>query len=207
MEALELGLRDRKRLQTRTRMEHAAVDLALRDGLQHATVDAICEAADVSPRTFFNYFESKEDAILGFSDMHLPDTEAIAQSLARGETALLNAIIGMIVEMATPALENRSLHEPRTELLRRNPDLFTKQIARLTRISDDVVIAVQTLMSHDPRFLAGAASPLAELILALCTSAVRASAKEWIAAGSDAPIDDIRIRAIALAREAVEKLT
>jgi hypothetical protein len=63
-------------------------------------------------------------------------------------------------------------------------------------------------MSYDPRFSdsAGAASLLAEPILSLCTASVRISAKEWIAAGSDAPIDEITIRAVALARQVVEKL-
>ena len=60
-----MGLRERKRAQTRHRLEEAAIGLALRDGLDKVTIDAISERADVSPRTFFNYFDSKEDAILG----------------------------------------------------------------------------------------------------------------------------------------------
>ena len=60
-----LGLRERKRAQTRRRLEEAAIDLALRDGLDQVTIEAITERADVSRRTFFNYFDSKDDAILG----------------------------------------------------------------------------------------------------------------------------------------------
>ena len=62
-----IGLRERKRAQTRRRLEEAAIGLALRDGLDKVTIDAISERADVSPRTFFNYFDSKDDAILGVS--------------------------------------------------------------------------------------------------------------------------------------------
>ena len=65
MTTAPMGLRERKRAQTRHRLEEAAVGLALRDGLDKVTIDAISERADVSPRTFFNYFDSKEDAILG----------------------------------------------------------------------------------------------------------------------------------------------
>jgi AcrR family transcriptional regulator len=203
-----LGLRDRKRVATRARMEQAAVELVLRDGFQHATIEAICDAADVSTRTFFNYFDSKEDAVLGLAELQISDSGVMAKTMRGEEVDVVEALVELIVEMTTPALENRALHKPRTEILQRNPELFTKQIARLTRITDELMAAVHTLIAHDPRFttLATAASPMAELILAMCSAAVRTSAKEWIAAGSDAPIDQIRIRAIALAREVVEKL-
>jgi len=59
------GLRERKRADTRRRIEKAAVDIVDDLGLDALTIDAISERADVSPRTFFNYFDSKEDAVLG----------------------------------------------------------------------------------------------------------------------------------------------
>lgn len=46
----------------------AAVELTLEKGLEHATIEAIADEANVSPRTFFNYFNSKEDAILGMQE-------------------------------------------------------------------------------------------------------------------------------------------
>ena len=51
--------------ETRARLEEAAVTLVLRDGLEQTTIGTISELADVSPRTFFNYFDSKDSAILG----------------------------------------------------------------------------------------------------------------------------------------------
>ena len=53
------GLRQRKMLLTRRRMEQAAVDLAYEEGIASVTVDRICEIAMVSRSTFFNYFPSK----------------------------------------------------------------------------------------------------------------------------------------------------
>lgn len=203
-----LGLRDRKRIQTRARLEDAAVRLVLEVGLQHATVELICQAADVSPRTFFNYFDSKEDAILGLSDLELTDDVVLVHAEASANGDIVDALTGLILELAGPNFENTSLHPSRIEILRRYPALFGRQVARLTEITDDLHDAVLTLMERDPRFsnLAGAASPLAESILALCASTVRTAAKEWIAAGGDAPIDEMKIRAVALAREVVERL-
>jgi len=58
-------LRERKRLATRRRIEDAATALVEKHGFDHVTVEDICRDADISRRTFFNYMESKDEAILG----------------------------------------------------------------------------------------------------------------------------------------------
>ncbi|MFI5956050.1 TetR/AcrR family transcriptional regulator [Cryptosporangium sp. NPDC051539] len=58
------GLRERKKAAARSALHEAAVRLALEHGLDHVTTEAIADAADLSRRTFSNYFASKEDAIL-----------------------------------------------------------------------------------------------------------------------------------------------
>ena len=61
----DVGLRDRKKLATRARIHREAVGLALAHGVERVTVEGIATAAEVSPRTFFNYFPTKEDAFVG----------------------------------------------------------------------------------------------------------------------------------------------
>ena len=58
------GMRERKKLATREALSAAALRLALEHGPQNVRVDDIAEAAGVSPRTYNNYFSSREQAIV-----------------------------------------------------------------------------------------------------------------------------------------------
>lgn len=59
-----IGLRERKRRETRQRITDAGICLFLERGYDATTLDAIAAAAGISRRTFFYYFKSKDDILL-----------------------------------------------------------------------------------------------------------------------------------------------
>jgi AcrR family transcriptional regulator len=91
-----LSLRERKKLATREALGAAAMRLALERGFDNVRVEDIAEAAGVSPRTFNNYFSSREQAICALRNAHV---ERIATALrARPpEEPLLDALINAVL--------------------------------------------------------------------------------------------------------------
>ena len=198
------GLRVRKRIQTQARIEDAAVFLVLRDGLEATTVDAISERADVSARTFFNYFDSKDSAILGVA--HERPDEDLVRPPVGGD--LVESAVRLLMQAMGMTLESRAtLHDDRHEIVRRHPEVLRGQMSQLSARAGRLTAAIEQLMTASSAFAQDDdATSRAELLMALSMGAVRAAAREWAADGRLRPIDTIEQRAIALIKETVEKL-
>ena len=78
-----MGLRERKKLETRAALSWAAIRLTVEKGFDNVKIEDIAEAASVSPRTFNNYFSSKGEAIVY---RHLDRAVRVADEL-RGRPA------------------------------------------------------------------------------------------------------------------------
>lgn len=83
-----IGLRERKKAARRAALVSASHDLVCELGLDAVTVDMICDRVGVSQRTFFNYFDSKVDAVLGITPW-VVDPEAAERFAAGGPTGTL----------------------------------------------------------------------------------------------------------------------
>lgn len=112
------GLRERKKQQTRAAIHRSALELVTDRGLAGVTVEEICAAAGVSPRTFFNYFPSKGNAALGLPATTVPDS-ARATFLA-GAGTLVSDLCDLVAQTVTLPEDRRrmkSLVQARPEMV------------------------------------------------------------------------------------------
>lgn len=128
------GLRERKKRERGQALRRAAVDLALEKGYHNVTVEDICERCGVSRRTFFNYYSSKEEALLGRVDTVFDeeDQPAIEEFEAGGPygrlVADLEHLLAFIV--ATRMKKREDMHQYHI-MLKREPSLIPLQMSRM----------------------------------------------------------------------------
>jgi AcrR family transcriptional regulator len=98
------SLRERKKADTHDAIRDAAADLFIEHGFDRTTMEAVAEAANVSVRTVFRYFPTKEDLFFGDVEADLadlrelldarPDDEPVMQSVK----AVIEVLAGRIEE-------------------------------------------------------------------------------------------------------------
>ncbi|HEY0302962.1 MAG TPA: TetR family transcriptional regulator [Rhizomicrobium sp.] len=95
------GLRARKRAETRARIIEAALKLFVKRGFDGTTLDDIAADAGISRRTFFHYFESKEDLAFAWLDS---STDDIVAAVGREDAGLpmLTMAANAMLACATP---------------------------------------------------------------------------------------------------------
>jgi AcrR family transcriptional regulator len=207
MQTHSLGLRERKRAETRDRLESAAVHLVLKNGIEHTTIDAICESADVSSRTFFNYFDSKEDAILGLeeSEVTADDVDEVRAAHPRGD--VVEITIALMFHVLSPSIASSKLFKSRVKIVKTNPQLLGRMANQMQRMGEQLADAIAPIVGGRSEFeTENDLQPTAEVILSLCSGAARAAVKEWAASGNQAPIGAVEQRAVQLVRNTVERI-
>ena len=128
----EQTLRQRRTAATALNIETQAVALALEHGLEHVTVEMICEASEVSARTFFNYFGTKDNAILGKFAPEVDEQKA-REFIASNNPDILSEVLG-VVNLPDEFIHNPGLELQRMKLLNQNPGLMSKQMERFSHV-------------------------------------------------------------------------
>lgn len=192
--AMPSDLRARKKLATRKALSAAALRLAAERGYEHVTVEDIASAVGLSTRTFFNYFATKDAALLG-DDLARARLFVETVAAAPDDAELWDLLRVTAVEtMARSGLstEDRALKE---QLAKQDAAFLAAAMATFGLLEQQLVGELSRRMPDSP--------PLHPRLLTSATSAaVRAATETWHA--SDAGTPDSYAE---LLHEAFESLT
>jgi AcrR family transcriptional regulator len=173
------GLRERKRLATRQAIQRAAVRVVRERGLDGATVDEISRVADISPRTFFNYFPSKEDAILGDAPTLAgnPQTEWFIAD--RGP--ILHGLARVVVDGSTRLLSEPELLMERRALSKQYPQLGIRRLANVHRFEEELAdLARRRLTAEHPQLSDAEVADRGRLVALTAFAFVRHAWFAWL---------------------------
>lgn len=141
------GIREQKRRETLQRIRDEAAKLVRAHGYDNVTVDDICGAAGISRRTFFNYVDSKDEAILGSFPFAFSEDALAAIRTTPSENVLELVIRSIEVE---PGRFDGPAAKCRHELLENNPGLMHAEAARKRGFLTEVGRAVYAHLERFP---------------------------------------------------------
>ncbi|MEW6477027.1 MAG: TetR family transcriptional regulator [Actinomycetota bacterium] len=171
------GLRERHRKRTAAELEEAALALFCEKGFDAVTIDDIAAAADVSRRTFFRYYASKEDVILSDHPKRLDELQEALDRRPADEPAL-TALRNAILSLAGSFEEQREHMLRRFKLVTTTPALEARSLCLQRNWEASVTAMLAERMGVDP------AKDLRPGVVAATTmAAMRVATVNWLAGG------------------------
>ena len=170
------SLRERNKARARAEIADAALRLFYDRGFEGVTVDQIVTAAGVSRRTFFRYFETKEDALLAeYPELNAKLIDALEAS---GPDDAMEAIRAGLHQMADWYIERSEVVLARSKVIRETPtNLAARNLEFLTQWERGLADAVARQVGLDPAEL------LPRTAAAIIVGAFRAALTQWVRSG------------------------
>lgn len=185
------GLRDRKRRAARTATQRVAVELCLEHGYDAVTVDMICESAGISARTFYNYFGSREGAVIGESKPQ-PLPHHVAEFIAATDCSDVEAFAVMMARVWTESELDRETFVLRRRLLDATPELLALNMARIAEARGQyAAVARQRLEVRHPGLNDGDYDTEAALVVSLGLAALQVVTRSWLASDDGTALDTL----------------
>lgn len=189
------GVRARARQAMRAEVARVVQELVLARGYEETTVDDICAAAEISRSTFFRYFPTKEDALLGET---LDAGERLRDALAAQPPGEPWAAMRRALDVLIDEYEG---HDERTRRLTRivlsTPSLAARHREKNARWQELLRPEIARRLGADAD---DAADPRANAVIGAALACVEAALTAWSAGARPQPLSAILDRAMSAPR-------
>ena len=186
MASISIGLREQKKALTRATLEATALERFLAEGYEPVRLEDLCAECLVSTRTFFRYFTSKEDLVLGRLRSHLDlATELFARQPASGP--LLVSLRAVITETVADYATDPDRELARLRLVTTTPVLD----AALGRVFAGFERLVRRFAAERTKREKDARAP--RLVAAATVAAFRVGLEMWVASEARRDLADLII--------------
>jgi AcrR family transcriptional regulator len=194
------GLRERHRRRTAAQLEEVALRLFLERGFDATTVDDIAAAAEVSRRTFFRYFASKEDVLLADHPKRLAELREALAARPPSEP-VLTAVRHALMSMTGTYKEDRERLLRRAKVMRGTPSLQARSLVLQRNWEETVADAVAQRLSVDVH-----ADLRPAVVGATTMAAARAAWQSWLEGGGEAHLPTLVAEALDLLDGGLQKM-
>jgi AcrR family transcriptional regulator len=183
------SLREKKKARTRRALQDCALRLFGQKGFEATTVEEIAEAAEVSPRTFFRYFASKEAVLL--EDDYDPQLFAAMAEVGQTDqppAVLLRELLGQLLPPIYAADSEALL--TRTKLILSTPSLAGHAAEQRTQMESVIAGLLAKVYDRD-------AGDLDVKVTASClVGAMWAAIIAWYDSGGEQPLPQLMDQAL-----------
>lgn len=187
-------MRERIRRLAVVELTEVAQDLFLEQGYEGTTVDQIAAAAGMSKRTFFRYFASKDDLVIGKYDLFAdrlaeafdvrPADEPVWESLRR------------VFDIALDYVQDdrsRARNDGMERIVRTSPQLYARYLEKMQRVQEILIDRVAARVGSDH---VSARDPRAAAIVGAAFACMQAARSAWLAGDQREPFDTVLDRAM-----------
>jgi AcrR family transcriptional regulator len=177
---------------TKVAIRRAALDLIAERGFSHVTIEDIAAAADVAPRTFFNYFPSKEAVLFGADPGRVEQIRARLVHAQPGSSALqvlrtvlvdqVRSIVAQFAELGDDPLrwvtQMRAAHA--------DPQLRAAQAAHMAQAEASVAAALAERLGTDAE-----RDPYPLILASAAMGVLRATLSFWASSGGAIALEEL----------------
>lgn len=189
------SLRERNKARARSEIAAAALRLFGDRGFEGVTVNEIVAAAGVSRRTFFRYFETKEDALLAdYPELNIRLTETLGNS---DPEEPLEAVRAGLHRMADWYVERSEAVLERSRVIRDGLHLAARNLEFLSQWERAIASTLAGPIGEDPGEM------LPRTAGAAVVGAFRAALTQWVRSSCSEDLHDLTDRALDLVADGI----